>query len=95
MQVDSQFNERHSHSTCGTTATAAVLQGQKLWVAHVGDSRAVLGSRNGDVSVLTKDHKPDDAEEAMRIRVRLHAAACCCMLCPFSCGHPWCNPWVG
>ena len=68
--MDRQFGERHPNTTCGTTATAAVLYGQTLWLAHVGDSRAVLGTRGGAVTALTKDHKPDDAFEENRIRVR-------------------------
>lgn len=45
-----------------------------LFVAHTGDSRAILASqRGGDpsaftVTALTKDHRPDDPDEAERIR---------------------------
>jgi len=45
-----------------------------LFVAHSGDSRAILAShRGGDtsaftVTALTRDHRPDDVEEAERIR---------------------------
>lgn len=45
-----------------------------LFVAHVGDSRAILASHRGGepsaftVTSLTRDHRPDDAEEAQRIR---------------------------
>lgn len=45
-----------------------------LFVAHVGDSRAILAShRGGDpsaftVTALTNDHRPDDADEAERVR---------------------------
>merc|ERR1712113_1306676 len=45
-----------------------------LFVAHVGDSRAVLASQKGNdssaftVTALTHDHRPDDTDEAERIR---------------------------
>lgn len=61
--------------TSGTTATVAlVLPGARLLVAHVGDSRAVLGVRprgaEGSpwrVVELTRDHKPDLPDERARI----------------------------
>ena len=58
----------------GTTATAALLlQGQRLLLAHVGDSRAVLGVRARDPGApwraldLTRDHRPDAPDERARI----------------------------
>jgi len=45
-----------------------------LFVAHVGDSRVLLASHREDepsslsVTALTRDHRPDDPEEAERVR---------------------------
>jgi serine/threonine protein phosphatase PrpC len=39
----------------GSTLTLAVVQGERLTLAHVGDSRAYLW-RRGDLAVLTEDH---------------------------------------
>ncbi len=44
-----------SYRGMGTTLTAALLEGRRLHVAHVGDSRAYL-LRNGSLSQLTDDH---------------------------------------
>jgi PPM family protein phosphatase len=44
-----------SYRGMGTTLTAAMLEGQRLHVAHVGDSRAYL-LRDGRFSQLTDDH---------------------------------------
>lgn len=50
----------------GTTATVAVIIDKILYMAYVGDSRAVMGQRIGDQikhKPLTKDHKPQDEAE--------------------------------
>lgn len=39
----------------GTTLTAAVIHGNLLYVAHVGDSRAYL-INNGSMELITRDH---------------------------------------
>ncbi|GMQ01593.1 hypothetical protein CsSME_00048175 [Camellia sinensis var. sinensis] len=41
-----------------TAVTAIIINGRKLWVANVGDSRAVL-SRGGQAIQLTIDHEPN------------------------------------
>nr|DAD25389.1 TPA_asm: hypothetical protein HUJ06_026853 [Nelumbo nucifera] len=56
----------------GTTAVTLVKQGQDLVIGNVGDSRAVLGTRNQENSLiavqLTVDLKPNLPREAERIR---------------------------
>ncbi len=42
---------------------------QVLYVAHAGDSRAVLAS-DGEALRLTADHKPDRPDECVRVWVR-------------------------
>jgi serine/threonine protein phosphatase PrpC len=44
-----------SHSGMGTTLTAALVQGDEISLAHVGDSRAYV-YRNGGLRRLTSDH---------------------------------------
>ncbi|XP_020222725.1 probable protein phosphatase 2C 9 [Cajanus cajan] len=41
-----------------TAVTAILINNQKLWVANVGDSRAVL-SRRGEAIQMTIDHEPN------------------------------------
>lgn len=50
----------------GCTAVTAVVVGQRLLVANVGDSRAVL-SRKGKAIPMSVDHKPNTREERTRI----------------------------
>ncbi|KAG2240974.1 hypothetical protein Bca52824_096923, partial [Brassica carinata] len=50
----------------GSTASTALLVGDKLIVANVGDSR-VVASRNGSAVPLSNDHKPDRSDERQRI----------------------------
>ncbi|XP_072969467.1 probable protein phosphatase 2C 33 [Typha angustifolia] len=56
----------------GTTAVALVRQGQNIVIGNVGDSRAVLGTRdqNGSLNAvqLTVDLKPNLPREAERIK---------------------------
>lgn len=40
-----------------TAVTAIVIDGKDLWVANIGDSRAVI-CRNGTAEQLTVDHEP-------------------------------------
>ena len=52
------YNEAKSKSMCkgmGTTITAAIFKDYKLYIAHIGDSRAYL-IRDGNIRLLTKDH---------------------------------------
>lgn len=41
-----------------TAVTAIVIDGKDLWVANIGDSRAVVCER-GAANQLTVDHEPD------------------------------------
>jgi len=62
-----------NHFDCmlsGTTATLCMHRDSVLYVAHVGDSRAVLAKLVGDdirSEDLTKDHKPTEDSERRRI----------------------------
>ena len=49
-----------SDCTAGTTAVVCLLRELRLFVAHVGDSRAVLAS-GGRAQSLTVDHRLDHA----------------------------------
>jgi protein phosphatase 2C family protein 2/3 len=52
--------------SAGTTALAALIWGSALYIANVGDSRAVL-SRRGKAVQLTRDHKAVEPAERRRI----------------------------
>ena len=47
--------EDESRSGMGTTFTAALVEGEEISLAHVGDSRAYL-FRDGELRMLTSDH---------------------------------------
>ncbi|RLC89867.1 MAG: serine/threonine-protein phosphatase [Chloroflexi bacterium] len=40
----------------GTTLTCAMVFGKRLFIGHVGDSRAYLRQANGEIRQLTRDH---------------------------------------
>lgn len=50
----------------GSTASTAVLVGNHLYVANVGDSRTVI-SKSGKAIPLSEDHKPNRSDERKRI----------------------------
>ncbi|KAL6610689.1 hypothetical protein ACP70R_040658 [Stipagrostis hirtigluma subsp. patula] len=67
-KTDSEFleAESNSHRDDGSTASTAVLVGNHLYVANVGDSRAVI-SKAGKAIALSEDHKPNRSDERKRI----------------------------
>lgn len=68
VRTDSVYTtlDERQRNDDGCTATAALIIKDKLYVAHVGDSRAVL-SENKKAVVLTEDHKPNRVDERKRI----------------------------
>ncbi|XP_043688519.1 probable protein phosphatase 2C 76 isoform X2 [Telopea speciosissima] len=67
-KTDSDFldAESNTYRDDGSTASTAVLVGNHLYVANVGDSRAVL-SKAGRAIPLSEDHKPNRSDERKRI----------------------------
>jgi len=51
----------------GTTAIISLILGTKMYIANVGDSRAVT-AKSGEGTRVSMDHKPDLPEEEKRIR---------------------------
>lgn len=57
-----------SNGESGSCALVALIFDDKVYVANVGDSKAMISMRGGnDYTILSKDHKPDDPEEKQRI----------------------------
>ncbi|KAJ3676874.1 hypothetical protein LUZ60_002598 [Juncus effusus] len=67
-QTDSEFlaSDNSQNRDAGSTASTAVLVGNRLVVANVGDSRAVI-CRGGEAIAVSRDHKPDQTDERQRI----------------------------
>ncbi|KAH9677286.1 putative protein phosphatase 2C 76 [Citrus sinensis] len=68
QQTDVDFleSERDTYRDDGSTASTAVLVGNHLYVANVGDSRTVI-SKAGKAIPLSEDHKPNRCDERKRI----------------------------
>lgn len=58
---------RENTDVSGSTCVVALLHGDKLYVANVGDSRAVMKEKSGSTFPLSLDHKPNLPEEQKRI----------------------------
>jgi len=73
VNVDTTLADHVDASVSGTTAVACLIRGNHIWLANSGDSRAVIARQksskgNALKSVdLTRDHKPDCADEMRRI----------------------------
>ncbi len=68
QQTDQDYlkTEINQNRDAGSTASTAVLVGDHLLVANVGDSRAVI-CRSGEAFALSSDHKPNRPDERQRI----------------------------
>ncbi|KAF5947554.1 hypothetical protein HYC85_013511 [Camellia sinensis] len=68
QQTDMDFleSEKNTFRDDGSTASTAVLVGNHLYVANVGDSRTVI-SKAGKAIALSEDHKPNRSDERKRI----------------------------
>lgn len=67
VKADIDFQSRGEAS--GTTATLVVIDGLTVTVASVGDSRCILDSRDGVVTLLSVDHRlEENAEERDRVK---------------------------
>jgi protein phosphatase 1L len=66
--TDANFldSEKDTFRDDGSTASTAVLVGNHLYVANVGDSRTIL-SKAGQAIPLSEDHKPNRSDERKRI----------------------------
>jgi protein phosphatase 1L len=73
LKTDEEFLD-HAHAVPGkpledgTTAVAALVLGNRIWVANTGDSRCILVQQSGATFAMSVDHKPDRPDETRRIR---------------------------
>jgi serine/threonine protein phosphatase PrpC len=52
----------------GSCANVVLIVNEMIYVANVGDSRAILSMDNGSqIAMISRDHKPDDEQEKVRI----------------------------
>ncbi|KAL8171797.1 hypothetical protein V2J09_023601 [Rumex salicifolius] len=66
VKTDIQFQQKGE--TSGTTVTFVVVDGWTVTVASVGDSRCILDTQGGVVSLLTVDHRlEENIEERERV----------------------------
>ena len=90
-QTDTDFleSERDTYRDDGSTASTAVLVGNHLYVANVGDSRTIV-SKDGvgkKLHIRTRRSKTPWIHHISRSNWKLscssNAALCCCLFIPF------------
>eukprot|EP00331_Platyophrya_macrostoma_P022514 CAMPEP_0176452670 /NCGR_PEP_ID=MMETSP0127-20121128/28695_1 /TAXON_ID=938130 /ORGANISM="Platyophrya macrostoma, Strain WH" /LENGTH=251 /DNA_ID=CAMNT_0017841211 /DNA_START=165 /DNA_END=920 /DNA_ORIENTATION=- len=64
-KIDQQVLET-SNLNGGSTALCALFRGNKLYTANVGDSKAVLVTKD-EIKEITKEHRASDEEEKLRV----------------------------
>jgi len=72
VNVDTTLADHVDASVSGTTAVACLIRGNHMWLANSGDSRAIIARQKPNSTALkavelTRDHKPDCADEMRRI----------------------------
>ncbi|KAI9250296.1 phosphatase 2C-like domain-containing protein [Sporodiniella umbellata] len=67
LEMDQALYQQFPNDTSGCTAIVALLKEKMLYIANVGDSRAVI-CKQGKAFALSKDHKPYDPIEYKRIK---------------------------
>lgn len=60
-------NKNYSGRVCldvmGSTATVILISNKEVFIANIGDSKAVVLGKNGDIMLETNDHRPDKQVE--------------------------------
>ncbi len=72
LKIESDLKKDSSIDTefSGTTAVIALIVGNEITVANIGDSRVILGKKNASgyyPDPISIDHKPDTPAEKARI----------------------------
>lgn len=70
LECETRFAElaRKASDNSGSCALVCLFEQEKLFVANVGDSRAIMSrGRGAQIEQLTVDHKPDEPTERERI----------------------------
>lgn len=65
--IDQQALELFAGESCGSVVLCALILGEKLIIANLGDSRAILLRKNWEIQQLSTEHTPDKPEECERI----------------------------
>lgn len=73
--IQNKLIKKHPRAVnyCGSTALCGVIvknpktKKKILWIANVGDSRAIMCNYKNEPIQLSKDHKPNDKKEKKRI----------------------------
>ena len=70
-KIEEKYLENCQHQgpldTSGACGVVCMISNDKIFVANLGDCRAILFSKDKGFLQLTKDHKPSDKDERLRI----------------------------
>lgn len=73
MVLDKQLEEFDYSDSQGATSCIVLITESKIYCANAGDSRAILVREKAGAIALSKDHKPNVAQELNRIEAAGHS----------------------
>lgn len=66
--IDNEFGHTKYSLDTGTTAIVSIITDKLIILINCGDSRGILGDDEGNILLVTRDHKPNDCSERNRIK---------------------------
>ena len=68
LDFDNEFVREHPNTRSGSCAAHAMCTGDAMFIAHTGDCRAIVLSKDGQILHATEDHSTSNQQECTRVR---------------------------
>jgi serine/threonine protein phosphatase PrpC len=68
IEEDKKYCSDFPEETAGTTFTGVLIGEERIYLINVGDSRSILRRNGSSAHIQTRDHKPSEPDEYLRIQ---------------------------